>query len=76
MSGIVLAGTLALAALGSGDPMAHAPKASPTVFDQARARQPFYPVGAIQGDGMTMAYYAMGGTCRFRARPTPRAPCW
>ena len=61
MSGIILAGLWALASLGESDiPAAH-PAPAPTIFDQARARQTFYPVGRLEGDGMKMAYYLMGG---------------
>jgi hypothetical protein len=57
MNGILLAG-LSAVALASG---AVADTHKPTVFDQARARQTFYPVGHSQGEGLKLAYYVLGG---------------
>lgn len=58
MGGMILAGTLALAL--SGTAIGQAPQKA-DIFDAARARQTFYPVGRLEGDGMKMAYYVMGG---------------
>jgi|WetSurMetagenome_2_1015567.scaffolds.fasta_scaffold132061_2 hypothetical protein len=66
MAGMLLTGTLALAVLGGDWRPAVQPPSSATVFDAARARQTFYPVGRLEGDGMKMAYYVMGGQLSVR----------
>ena len=66
MGGMLLAGTLALAVLGGNAAPPDQPPSSATVFDAARARQTFYPVGRLEGDGMKMAYYVMGGELSVR----------
>jgi hypothetical protein len=60
MSGLVAASVMALA-LSHGSLVEPQPPPPATVFDQARLRQTFYPVGSLEGDGMKMAYYVMGG---------------
>jgi hypothetical protein len=72
MSAIIVAGMLALASTGSmGPPALHAPPAT-TVFDDALARQTFYPVGALSGDGLKMAFYVMGGRLSDRRQDAAR----
>lgn len=60
MSGLIAAGLMALS-LSNGALADAKLGAAPSVFDQARLRQTFYPVGSLEGDGMRMAYYVMGG---------------
>jgi hypothetical protein len=71
MSGILVAGMLALAS-PSAQPVAPAdpPAAS---FIAARARQTFYPLGRLEGDGMKMAYYLMGGPLSERNQASSRS---
>jgi hypothetical protein len=66
MGAMLLTGTLALALVGGQADPAFQPPSSATVFDAARARQTFYPVGRLEGDGMKMAYYVMGGQLSVR----------
>ncbi len=66
MGGMLLTGTLALAVFGGSAQPMDQPPSNTAVFDAARARQTFYPVGRLEGDGMKMAYYVMGGVLSVR----------
>jgi hypothetical protein len=73
MSAMIVAALLALAlADGSAISPPHAAAAS-NIFDDARARQTFYPVGSLQGDGLKMAYYLMGGRLSDRGLSAARS---
>ena len=70
---MIVAALLALAlADGSAISPPHAAAAS-NIFDDARARQTFYPVGSLQGDGLKMAYYLMGGRLSDRGLSAARS---
>jgi hypothetical protein len=73
MSGAIATAVLALA-IGNGAAFPSGqPARAPTVFDEARARQTFYPVGSLEGDGLKMAFYLMGGRLSDRGRAATRS---